>query len=170
MDADIHALVEEMDGVFKLTIPLPQDAWHGFTSESLWAEALEDRTMRVLNTPFFAKGISYEDVVSIKIGPEVIWFDSVVARGGHSTYRILLDKMTDEAAFQGRWAGFSALGCTYESFLFFGSIRMHAVDIPPSVDARKIYSLLESGEKKMGCGILMKEIILAAPCPQGRYP
>lgn len=145
MKNDMH-VIEKKDGLFKLTIPLPLDAWHGFESESVWAEALDDGVMRILNTPFFAKGISYKDLVSIKIGPEVIWFDSVIAKSGHSTYRIVLNDSTDDVIFKSRWMEIATLGCTYESFID-ESMNLYAIDIPPGSDVRKVYVLLEAGEK-----------------------
>ncbi|MDC6320122.1 hypothetical protein PP715_21110, partial [Ralstonia solanacearum] len=57
MDEDLHRLVDERESVFKVVVFLPEDAWHKFSSELLWAEALEDGTMRILNIPFFAKGL-----------------------------------------------------------------------------------------------------------------
>jgi len=142
----MHELIEKRDGVFKLNISLPQDAWHGFESESVWAEALEDGSMRILNTPFFAKGISFKDVVSIKIEPEMIRFDSVICKSGHSTYRILIDDATVDRMFKTRWGEIATLGCTYESFVT-DAIRLYAVDIPPSIDVHKVYALLAAGEK-----------------------
>lgn len=146
MSDALHTQAVKKSAAFKLTILLPSDAWHGFESESVWAEAVDDGTMRILNSPFFAKGISYKDVVSIKVGPEVMWFDSVVKKSRHSTYRILLDDSTSDMTFGIRWNDIASLGCTYESFIS-GSMRMYAVDIPPGVDVRKVYSLLASGEK-----------------------
>ncbi|MHA6823919.1 DUF4265 domain-containing protein [Ralstonia pseudosolanacearum] len=146
MDADLHKLVDERDGVFKVVVSLPEDAWHKFSSELLWAEALADGTMRVLNTPFFAKGLSYGDVISINVESDGIFFNSVVSSGGHSTYRLILNESIDDATFKGRWSDFAELGCTYESFLL-GVAYMYAIDVPPSVDVIKVYSLLEAGEQ-----------------------
>ncbi|WP_275761254.1 DUF4265 domain-containing protein [Ralstonia pseudosolanacearum] len=145
MDADLHKFVDERDGVFKVVVSLPEDAWHKFSSELLWAEALGDGTMRVLNTPFFAKGLSYGDVISIKVESDGIFFNSVVSSGGHSTYRLILNESIDDAIFKGRWNDLAELGCTYESFLL-GVACMYAIDVPPSVDVIKVYSLLEAGE------------------------
>lgn len=146
MSDALHAQTDKKSSAFKLAILLPSDAWHGFESESVWAEAVDDGTMRILNTPFFAKGISYKDVVSIKVGPEVMWFDSIVKKSGHSTYRILLGDSTGDMTFRIRWNDIASLGCTYEAFIR-GSLRMYAVDIPPGVVVRGVYALLASGEK-----------------------
>ncbi|WP_081262239.1 DUF4265 domain-containing protein [Ralstonia solanacearum] len=147
MDADLHRLVDEREGVFKVVVSLPEDAWHNFSSELLWAEALEDGAMRVMNTPFFAKGLSYLDVISIKVESDGVFFNSVVSSGGHSTYRLIRNESVDDETFNGRWSGLAEPGCTYESFLI-GATYMYAIDVPPSADVRKIYSLLEAGEKE----------------------
>ncbi|MCL9828163.1 DUF4265 domain-containing protein [Ralstonia solanacearum] len=146
MDEDLHRLVDERESVFKVVVFLPEDAWHKFSSELLWAEALEDGTMRILNIPFFAKGLSIGDVISIRIESEGIFFNSIVSSGGHSTYRLIRNESVDDETFKQMWSGLAELGCTYESFLI-GPTYMYAIDVPPSADVRNVYSLLEAGEK-----------------------
>ncbi|MGG1951116.1 hypothetical protein [Ralstonia solanacearum] len=60
MEADLHNLVDEREGVFKVVVSLPEDAWHNFSSELLWAEALEDGTMRVLRACLEMRGYQQE--------------------------------------------------------------------------------------------------------------
>jgi len=53
------------------------------------AQPLEDGTYAVKNVPFYAKGISCEDVIKAEPDEGVLVFKGVVRYSGHSTYRIL---------------------------------------------------------------------------------
>ncbi|WP_124994706.1 hypothetical protein [Ralstonia solanacearum] len=72
MDEDLHRLVDERESVFKVVVFLPEDAWHKFSSELLWAEALEDGTMRILNIPFFAKGLRAANIALLSLAAAII--------------------------------------------------------------------------------------------------
>ncbi len=108
--------------------------------ERLWAEEVGDRQFRLLNSPFFAYGLSLDDVV---LGGKIDEsgarpFVRVLRRSGRSTYRILVD---DQDRFEEYWQPLGAKGCTYES-----SGKLVAVDVPASSDIYSVYSLLEAGE------------------------
>jgi len=47
----------------KITVPLPEGNLAGAATESVWAEPQGDGTYKVRNVPFYAKGISCEDIV-----------------------------------------------------------------------------------------------------------
>jgi hypothetical protein len=47
----------------KICFQLDQNEWHGYATESVWAQHVAGNRFRLLNTPFFAKGVSYLDVV-----------------------------------------------------------------------------------------------------------
>jgi hypothetical protein len=50
--------------------PNPDD-WHGRVSETLWGELLSDRdVLAIQNSPFFAHGVSFLDVVCAVRHPE----------------------------------------------------------------------------------------------------
>jgi hypothetical protein len=144
---DIHRRVKSKKNLVKVTILLPVAASHGFGAESVWAEAIDHGTMRILNTPFFAKGISYGDDVSIEVESGELRFVSILRKSGHSSYRILLSEGANEGDFKTKWSELAALGCTYESFKK-ESMRLYAVDVPPSADIHDVYALLEIGENE----------------------
>ena len=128
--------------VFKMTIPLGDNAWHGFGSEMVWVEGLPDRTLRLQNTPFFAKGLSYLDIVQVEVKDDELLFSSVYQRSGHSTYRLILEESTTDEQFAKRWNSLKALGCTYESF---DDLRLYAVDVPTIEAVKAAYPLLQAG-------------------------
>jgi hypothetical protein len=128
----------------KVLFTLDSDEWHGFQSETVWAEQISKDRCRIRNTPFYVKGVNFEDIVFVKNEDGNFRFVSVSIYGGHSTYRILLNRDVAKDLFQKYWAPLESLGCTYESSE--GGLILLAVDVPPQADIYKVYALLERGE------------------------
>ena len=57
---------EKTRPLIKIVFFLGEDQWHGYKTESVWADKIEDDRCRIRNTPFYANGVSFEDVVFIK--------------------------------------------------------------------------------------------------------
>ncbi|HEX7284801.1 MAG TPA: DUF4265 domain-containing protein [Candidatus Angelobacter sp.] len=129
----------------KVQFKLHPNDQQGFQTESLWAENVGRGRFRILNSPFFVFGISCDDVVEAKEAAVGLLFQSVVSRGGHSTYRIFLqdDRTIRDADFRIYWEPISALGATFEN----ADDYFVAVDIPPGKDLGAIHELLEKGEE-----------------------
>lgn len=128
----------------KVRFQLEPGAWHGSATETLWAERVDDRRLRLRNVPFYAFGVSVEDVVFAHPAEGIFEFDGVSIRGGHSTYRIIIGKKAETGRVEEWWARLSELGCTYEQ----GSGGLRAIDVPPSADIRAVYLLLEQAERE----------------------
>ena len=126
----------------KITFPIERSESTGPGTETLWAEALGGEQYRLDNSPFYVYEVSYNDVVFAKQTSEILLFQRVRKRGGHSTYRIFLTRPLDEQEFQQYWKPFGSLGCTYEG----KNKRLIAIDVPPTSDIRQVYALLERGE------------------------
>ena len=137
----------------KILFNLDPSDWHGSSTETLWAErvaTLSDGAYKLLNTPFFMKGVSFMDTVRAKPAqddgfPEFI---EVISLGGHSTYRLLVppDRAKD---FNAWWAKLEREGCSFESSsikVSLGPRMLYAVDIPVHGDVREVYAILEEGE------------------------
>src|SRR5215471_4834417 len=125
----------------KIRFELEPGAWHGSGTETLWATPVGPNQYRLENVPFFAFGVSWEDVVLAKQdGPHRV-FVEVLLRGGHSTYR-LLPVGTWTESFERYWAPLAAAGCAYEG----GPARLRAVDVPPQADLHEVYKALRAGE------------------------
>lgn len=130
--------------LIKVVIYLNEDEWHGYQSESLWAERISDDRCRLRNTPFYAKGISVEDIVIVERDGDKNLFKSVSIASGHSTYRILFNNKISTEVFKNYWNPLEKLGCTFESSE--GDQMLLAVDVPPKADIYEVYRLLEKGE------------------------
>lgn len=117
--------------------------WHGFATETMWAERVGDSRYRLRSVPFYARGLSAEDVVGTIIRDGLTLITGVSIHGGHSTYRVFLSEPFSFEAqqFADVWRHLAAQGCTYER----ATARLAAVDVPPSADLRKVYEVLERG-------------------------
>jgi hypothetical protein len=122
----------------KVRVPLPATSWHGYASEGLWAEPVARNRFRLLNTPFYAKGLSAGDVITTKLEPDGYVFDSVAERSGHSTYRLVPEDNKEIA--QGLM-DLQRLGCTWEE----GPGGLVAIDVPPESSILEVFAVLEAG-------------------------
>ena len=130
-------------GLVKVVFQLEPGAWHGYGTETLWAEEFAGLRYRLRNTPFYAFGVSAEDVVFAVAGDEgKPVFASVSLRGGHSTYRTMRSEQCDSVVFSSSWDPLATLGCSYEE----GPGLLLAVDVPSKADIYRVYELLERGE------------------------
>ena len=127
----------------KLFFRLEEGAWHGSATESLWAEPVSGGRYRLRNSPFYALGVSAEDIVLAQEEEGLLFFTGVALRGGHSTYRIMKAKGLRPEDFARYWEPLRRVGCSYEE----GLGRLLAVDVPPRVDIQHVDSLLEQGEQ-----------------------
>lgn len=127
----------------KITFDLNPDDQQGYRTEGVWAERVGPDEFRILNSPFFAFGVSADDIVNAKQHSGNYKFDHVVRKGGHSTYRIFLQggRTVNGEEFQSRWTAIQALGATFEN----ANDRLLSVDVAPNVDIVRVYDLLRQG-------------------------
>lgn len=140
------ASVNEREDLVKVVLPLPDDAWHGQATETLWAVQSGEGVYRLRNVPFYATDLSFDDAVSARSSGDRLVFQDVVARGGHSTYRTFLsDGVEPESTrFAAAWQPLQLEGCSYER----ATARLFAVDVAPHADIHKVYALLEEGVRQ----------------------
>jgi len=130
----------------KIYFELEASAWHGSTSESVWARVLGDNTYEVKNTPFYVKGVSFHDCIEAypRASGSELWFSKLLRSSGHSTYRILI-RRSDDLVFKNLWQKLECLGCTYEGSGLL-NLPLWAIDVPPEANISLVYSILEEGE------------------------
>ena len=126
----------------RITFELAPQSWHNSASETLWATQLTESTYRLENSPFYVYGASCGDVVEGSFVNGLLCAVRVVARGGHSTYRLIL-RPNKQHCFQETWRALEGLGCNYE----LGN-GVYAVDVPASADIFAVYHVLEKGESE----------------------
>src|SRR5512146_635329 len=84
---------EEAPGGFvRLVVSLEREhGAEGPDEEWLWAEPLGSQRYRVESSPFFAYGLSHDDIVRAEDEKEMPRIVAVERKGGHRTLRIALD-------------------------------------------------------------------------------
>lgn len=121
-----------------IRFPLDQGACHGYESEQVWAEA-QGGGFIIRNVPFFVKGISLDDTVAARLVEDGFIFDHVLTRGGHSTYRLIMQGAGD--AVDTALTRLRETGTTWEE----GPDGLFALDVPPEADIRDVYEVLVRG-------------------------
>ncbi|WFU15946.1 DUF4265 domain-containing protein [Bradyrhizobium sp. CB3481] len=142
------------NSLIKVRFELDASEWHGHGTETLWAMPMpgsEWPNFQINNSPFFATGINYLDVVAAKpTGHDQIFdFVTVTERSGHSTYMLLMQLA--EARTGVYWGMLERMGCSYESAqisLSIGERLLYSVDVPPTADIYEVYEMLERGENE----------------------
>lgn len=76
----------------KIVFELKKDAdgYPPLAAESLWALKQADGSYKVDNIPFYARGVSLGDLVSVGENGGALVFTGIVARSGNSTFRAFI--------------------------------------------------------------------------------
>lgn len=114
-------------------------------SETLWATPVGSCTYRLENSPFFAKGFSYLDIVSAEFDPSEGFpvVQSVLESSGRSTYAIaVIAGMKSNDKFVKYWQPLEAIGCTFEG----ADSQLLSVDVPASTNVAEAFRLMQLGE------------------------
>ncbi len=151
--------LESPEALVRIRVPL--DAGTGPADDWLWAEPLGSDRFRVESCPFFAYGVSRDDVVvaSSAQGEESPRLEDVVEKGGHRTLRAALDPTVGvtHPRVQDLLGRLLEMGCTHESL----RPKLVAVDVPPSVDVGGVVALLQPLSDE---GVLLWEWADPRPC------
>jgi hypothetical protein len=125
-----------------------QTKWPPGDVETMWAEQLDSRSARLLNYPFYAKDVSFLDVIRTKAEiprelpeggvAEFPEFESVTQRSGHGTVRAILRSDDHRQTAERTLLDVEHLGCTLETT----SGELVSIDIPPEVDQNKVMAVL----------------------------
>ncbi len=109
--------------------------------ETLWATHLGDDKYKLDNSPFYAYGVSWEDVVSAPFSEEEghPTFQRVVAKSGNRTVRVVFNPPIESGNDSDQLLqGLTALGCSYEG----ANHTYVCVNIPSAVELAKVRTFL----------------------------
>ena len=129
----------------KVQVAVQPSAWHAVATETLWASPVSPRTARLQNSPFYAKGYSNLDLVSVTTEgtDELPVVGKVLEPSGHSTYVLWVKAGVEvNAKFTAHWQPLEELGCTYEGLRG----ELLSVDVPASSSINEAYRLMQAGE------------------------
>jgi hypothetical protein len=136
---------ETSEALVRIRVPLePAPGVPGPAEDWLWAEPLGSGRFRVESCPFFAYGVSRDDVVRAEApaGEDAPRLEDVVEKGGHRTLRLALDPRVElsDSGIQGLLERLLELGCTHEAL----RPKIVAIDVPPEVDVAVVAELLQA--------------------------
>ncbi len=107
--------------------------------ETIWAKPIGEHLYRLDNSPFYAYGVSWNDVVEAQPQPGAFpLFRRVVEKSGHRTVRVIVGGDDLERLKR----GIQELGCKFEG----AWSKLISVDIPPDVELEDVRSFLISGK------------------------
>jgi hypothetical protein len=113
----------------------PPDDW-----ESLWAYEVEPGLYSIDNVPFFARGVSWGDVVAVERHDDELHFKEVVHPSDHTVLRVIVYDQTRVGELHDK---LKEMSCdTEQSHL----PSLLTVDVPPTADLNKILEYLSDGE------------------------
>ena len=112
----------------------------GENVETLWAERVGPDLYRLDNSPFWAYGVSWLDVVEAHADVDgQLVMSRVAQKGGHRTVRVVFETGVDESIeAKAVLDGVVALGASYEGM----NSRYLAIDIPPGVELMSVADYL----------------------------
>ena len=111
------------------------------TVETLWAVPLGNDLYRIDNSPFYAYGVSWQDIVLAPYDEQegLPTFRAVREKSGNRTLRIVFDPPVEPGnASDGVLQGLVALGCSYEG----ANRRYISINLPPDVELQQVRSYL----------------------------
>lgn len=112
--------------------------------ETLWAEPVGEDLYCLDNSPFYAYGVSWRDVVLAPFDPaeKFACFSAISRKSGNRTIRIRFDPpVAPGNSSDGMLQGLVGLGCSYEG----ANPGYMAVNVPPEVDLEVVRGFLNHG-------------------------
>ena len=119
--------------------------WHSAPSETLWATPVSSDAYRLENSPFYAKGFSYRDIVRAEFDPAEGFpvAQRVLESSGHSTYAIwVIAGVESNGEFGKYWQPLEDIGCTFEG----ARNQLLSVDVPATTNVVDAFRLMQIGE------------------------
>jgi hypothetical protein len=127
----------------KIKIPLPPGDASGGDAEWVWAKPTNNNEFVLKNVPTFAKGLSYDDVITTELVDGSLVFERVLRRGGHSTYRIYGNSDRRDADVVKVARKLEEMHCEMEN----ATNKIIGVDVLPEADIYAVYKILDDAEK-----------------------
>lgn len=110
-------------------------------TETLWASPIGSNQYKLDNSPFFAYGVSWQDIVEAHgSGDSFPEFLAVVQKSGNRTVRIVFDTNVYSPESEKVMAQLRDLGCTYEGM----PPRLISVNVPPETELDVVAEYLTS--------------------------
>jgi hypothetical protein len=120
--------------------------WPPAGAETLWARKVGENEYEIDNIPFYVKGVSAEDVVSVLEKDGVRFFEKVLKDSGHLTLRVIIKR--DPQLGDSLRQFIRERGGAVEKMNRGHLEGFYAIDIPPSVQFDAILQYLQEGRSR----------------------
>jgi len=114
---------------------------HKDDTETLWAVPVDVNLYRLDNSPFFAYGLSWQDIIEARPSNDdrILEYVRCVKKSGNRTLRVIFeDYRSEDQPAKEILRGLRNLGCSYEGM----QPRMISINVPPNVDLEEITGFL----------------------------
>jgi hypothetical protein len=124
------------EGMVKVRLRGP----HAGDVETLWAVPVDVNLYRLDNSPFFAYGVSWQDVIEARPAlDQFLEYVRCVRKSGNRTLRIIFQNYrSEDQPAKEILRELRNLGCSYEGM----QPRMISINVPPSVDLEEVTGFL----------------------------
>jgi hypothetical protein len=108
--------------------------------ETLWATPVDVNLYQLDNSPFFAYGVSWQDVIEAHPAEDqFLEYVRCVTKSGNRTLRVIFqDYRSDDQAAREVLQGLKSLGCSYEGM----QPKMISINVPPKVSLDEVTDFL----------------------------
>lgn len=117
----------------------------GADVETLWAHSLGSDEYKLDNSPYYAYGVSWEDIVRAPFDEDEQFptFQKVVSKSGNRTVRVIFDIPMESGNRSGDLvAQIVAMGCSFEG----ANKKYIVINVPPPVDLNAVAARLSQAE------------------------
>lgn len=115
----------------------PPDDW-----ESLWAFNTGNELYSIDNIPFYIRGLSFGDIVSVSKKNGELFFEQIEKFSDHSVLRVIVFEKENNEDLR---KSMSKFGCDFEGSNIEG---FTAFDVPPIVNFNDVVRFLQEGENR----------------------
>ena len=109
--------------------------------ETLWAKPTDVNQYQLDNSPFYAYGVSWQDIVEAKSAPDkILEYVRCVKKSGNRTLRVIFqDYGINDPQAQSILQGLRRMGTSYEGM----QPKMISINVPPRKDLDEITEFLD---------------------------
>ena len=132
-------MTDESEARVSFRLEQDEDGYPPVAWERLWAAKVQEGLYRLDNVPFYAKGVSSDDVVLVETLDDELVFRELIQASGNSVIRVYVLDLEDVQASRDE---FRAFGCESE---LSNVARLFALEVPAATDFGPVGRLIDAG-------------------------
>jgi hypothetical protein len=109
--------------------------------ETLWATPQGNHRYKLDNSPFYAYGVSWEDIVEVEHAEDgMLEFTRCIEKSGNRTVRVIFESPFEHPESKSVLERISHIGCSFEGMAPY----LISINVPADVDFAKVTAYLTS--------------------------